>query len=275
MYGLHIDSDPKNICNQLIKYKKMNCIQLFVDISGKYKDEYIKFKNIYVQQKQNIIVHLSYTINIGRIWNEHSWWITQCIMEIDMANNLGAKYVVLHLGKSLGIDKNLVFNNMYSSLLYISHKIKNMDIKILLETSSGQGSETCVLLDDFALFSNKLFKNTNKNISSKFGICVDTCHIYNAGYDISTTKKVIDYLKEFDDKIGLEHIKLIHLNNSKTDKSSNTDRHDNLERGKINIEGIKEIIKFSKKLDIPLILETPYVYVKEDIEFMKLYYKVL
>lgn len=275
MYGLHINSDPNIICDELIKYKNLKCIQMFINITDKYEKEYEKFKNIAKENKQNIIIHLSYTINTAQTWTEYSWWITQCIMEIKKAHQIGAKYVVLHLGKSLDIDINVALNNMYSSLLYIANKLKEIQIKILLETSSGQGSEMCIKINELAKFINKLLQNKNKNISEKFGICIDTCHIFNAGYNLSNSKDVTDYLNEFDKFIGIKNIKLIHLNNSKTEFDSRLDRHDNLEYGKIKIDGIMQIIKFAKKLEIPLILETPDTHIEDDIKFTRNIYNVL
>lgn len=275
MYGLHINSDPNLICDELNKYKNLKCIQMFINITDKYEKEYEKFKNIAKENKQNIIIHLSYTINTAQTWSEYSWWITQCILEIKKAHKLNSKYVVLHLGKSLDLDINIAINNMYSSLLYIANKLKEIPIKILLETSSGQGSEMCIKIDELAKFINKLLQNKNKHISEKFGICIDTCHIFNAGYNLSNSKNVTDYLKEFDKFIGIKNIKLIHLNNSKTEFNSRLDRHDNLEYGKINLEGIIQIIKFAKKLEIPLILETPDIHIEDDIRFIRNNYKVL
>lgn len=275
MFGLHINSDPNFISDELNKYKDLKCIQMFVNINDKYKKQYEIFKNIAIENKQNIIIHLSYTLNIAQNWSEYSWWITQCIMEIKKAHIINAKYVVLHLGKSLDIDLNIALNNMYSSLLYISNKLKDIPIMILLETSSGQGSEMCIKLEELAKFINKLLQNKNKHISEKFGICIDTCHIFNAGYNLNDSKNVNEYLKEFDKLIGIKNIKLIHLNNSKTELDSRLDRHDNLEYGKIKTNGIKEIIKFAKKLEIPLILETPDNHIDEDIMFIRNNYKVL
>lgn len=269
MYGLHINSDPNIICEEINKYKNLKCIQMFINISDKYEKEYEKFKNIAKKNKQNIIIHLSYTINTAQTWNEYSWWITQCLIEIRKAHKINSKYVVLHLGKSLDIDINIALNNMYSSLLYIANKLKDIDIKILLETSSGQGSEMCIKIDELAKFINKLLKNKNIYISEKFGICIDTCHIYNAGYSLSSSKDVVHYFNEFDKLIGIKNIKIIHLNNSKTKLDSRLDRHENLEYGNIKLEGIKEIIKFAKKLEIPVILETPNIHIKKDIKFVK------
>ena len=145
-----------------------------------------------------------------------------------------------------------------------------MDIKILLETSSGQGSEMCIKLEDLSKFINKLTMHKNKKISERFGICVDTCHIYSAGYNINTSKDVINYIKEFDKYIGLKYLKILHLNNSKTLIGSNKDRHDNINKGTINPNGLREFIKLCFKLNIPIILETPDDYIKEDLEFIHL-----
>jgi deoxyribonuclease-4 len=270
MYGLHIDSTPDNLINQIQNYKELKCVQLFINIDKKHKDKYNEFKKITEKYKINLIIHASYTINIAQKWDEYSWWIQQLLLEINLANEIGAKLIVLHLGKSLDLDLNVAINNMYSALLYIAHKIEHIPIKILLETSSGQGSEMCIKLEDLSNFINKLLKHKNKKISDKFGICIDTCHIFSAGYDINTKETVLNYLKEFDKYIGITNIKLFHLNNSKTKLGSNVDRHDNLEKGIIQLEGLKEIIKFGFKLHIPIILETPDEFINDDLYLLKL-----
>ncbi len=270
MYGLHIDSTPKTLYTEIDKYKSLKCIQLFVNIDKKYKSYYNDLRNITKKYNIQNIIHASYTINIAQNWDEYSWWINQLLLEINIANKINAKFIVLHLGKSLDIDTTVALNNMYSSLLYIANKTKDIPIKILLETSSGQGSEMCIKLEELSHFINKLLNHKNKSISDKFGICIDTCHIFSAGYDINTKQSVSNYLKKFDELIGIKNIKLFHLNNSKTKLGSNIDRHDNLEQGTIQIEGLKELIKFAHKLEIPLILETPDKNIKDDLYLLKL-----
>jgi len=276
IYGLHIDSTPNTLCDNIESYKELinnknTVIQLFVYIDKKHINTYKKFANILKKNNINLIVHASYTINIAQKWDEYSWWITQLLIEIDLANILGAKFIVLHLGKSLDLDINVALNNMYSSLIYIANKIDStMDIKILLETSSGQGSEMCIRLEDLSRFINKLLNHKNKKISDRFGICVDTCHIYSAGYDINTSGDVIKYIKDFDKYIGLKNLKVLHLNNSKTELGSNKDRHDNIYKGTINPDGLSEFIKLCFKLNVPIILETPDEHIKEDLDFIHL-----
>ena len=274
IYGLHIDSTPNTLCDNIKHYKELinnknTVIQLFVNIDKKHIDTYKKFSHILKKNNINIIVHASYTINIAQKWDEYSWWITQLLMEIDLANMIGAKFIVLHLGKSIDLDLNVALNNMYSSLIYIANKINpNNDIKILLETSSGQGSEMCIRLEELSRFINKLLMHKNKKISDKFGICVDTCHIYSAGYNINTSNDVLRYIKDFDKYIGLKNLKVLHLNNSKTELGSNKDRHDNIYKGTINPDGLSEFIKLCFKLGVPIILETPDEYIEEDLEFI-------
>ena len=170
MYGLHIDSTPSNIINQIETYKDLKCIQMFVNIDKKHKKTYDEFKKILNKYNINLITHASYTINIAQKWDEYSWWIQQLLLEIKLASSIGATLIVLHLGKSLDQDLSVALNNMYSSLLYIATKIKDIPIKILLETSSGQGSEMCIRLEDLSNFINKLLNHKNTNISDKFGI---------------------------------------------------------------------------------------------------------
>lgn len=274
-YGFHIDSAPKTLCDNLIEYKnlintKNPVIQLFVNIDKKYNDIYKDFSTLLKKHNMNVIVHASYTLNMAQKWDEYSWWINQLMLEINLSNKIGAKFIVLHLGKSLDLDLNVALNNMYTSLLYVANKLdQNIDIKILLETSSGQGSEMCIKLEDLSKFINKLLNHRNKKISERFGICVDTCHIYSAGYDINSKKNVLKYIKDFDKYIGLKNLKVIHLNNSKTELNSNRDRHDNLNHGHINIDGLCEFVRLCFKLDVPIILETPDDYINEDLDIIR------
>mgnify|MGYP003342532022 CR=1 FL=1 len=137
------------------------------------------------------------------------------------------------------------------------NKLDKIPIKILIETSTGQGTEMCYTIEKLAKFFNKF--TVNKELSDRFGICLDTCHIFNAGYDIRTKKGVTDYLTEFDKLIGIENIKLIHLNDSRWSLGKRHDEHRGLQHGTIfkhNTNVLKEIKTFAIKNQIPIILET-------------------
>ena len=119
-YGLHIDSTPLTLYDNIIFYKniidyKIQVVQLFVNIDKKHTKTYKKFAQLLKQNNINIniVVHASYTINIAQQWDEYSWWITLLLMEINLAHSIGAKFIVLHLGKSINLDLNVALNNMY------------------------------------------------------------------------------------------------------------------------------------------------------------------
>lgn len=265
-YGIHIDSTPNSLIDQIKYYHNNKCtaLQLFVSTNKSAHNFYKPIKDL--QKDLNIIlsVHISYTINLASDPSKYSWGLAQFIEEIKIAHQIGAYAVVVHLGKQLDLPKEVALNNMLINLLKVLHEIENLDIQILIETSTGQGSEMCYDLDDFAFFFKKI-----KNI--KIGICVDTCHIFNAGYDIRKKSGVIKYLKEFDEKIGINNIKLIHLNDSENTLGAHIDRHTNIGHGYIGEDGLKQIILFFSKLAIPIILETPDKYINNDLKILKKY----
>ncbi len=250
LFGSHINSNINNLNKEINKIKDYggNLVQFFINIRNNNKDyDFLKKENI------KIVIHASYTINIAQEWNEHSWWLKQFLLEIEMAEYIGAFGIVIHLGKQLKLSSQEGLNNMYTSILYIYDKIKNLNIKIFFETSTGQGSEMCYNLEDFAYFFNKFLKINQ----DKFRICLDTCHIFQAGYDISTIDNINLYLKDFERLIGLKYIGLIHLNDSKNSLGSKLDRHENLGFGHIGKENLLYISNFFMKSNVPIVLETP------------------
>lgn len=262
MFGEHIDSVKK------IPQTNGKIVQMFVSVSKNHND-IENIKNSLVKKNISPIIHISYTINCAQNWDKYSWHIQQFIMELKIASELNALFAVVHIGKQLGISYDTAISNIVSSLLYVSSKVP--DMKILLETSSGQGTEMCYELDELAVLYNKLIiDNQNKN---NFGICIDTCHIFASGYDISNTKGIYKYFKKFDKLIGVKNIGLIHLNDSKNECGSKIDRHENIGNGFIGKKPLLEIVKFAKKLGINIILETPSQKGSEDMLMVKNIYK--
>ena len=273
LIGSHINSNLESIINdtQRVYNNGGNLVQLFVNISSKKaKLYYKKFNNFLIINKIKCIVHASYTINCAQNWDYYSWWINQFIMEIHIANDIGAFAIVIHLGKQLDLSIEECLNNMITSLLYVHNQtIKYKNIKILIETSTGQGSELCYKLEDLSYFYNKFSKHNNKEIVNRFGLCVDTCHIFAAGYDITNKNNIKIYFDQFDKLIGLQNIKLIHLNDSKKDIGSHIDRHANIGYGFIGKHTLLLIANIFKKLNVPIILETPYNKQIDDIILIK------
>ena len=249
MFGIHIDND-NDVLDKINKYKKYGCniFQIFVNTQ---KD--LNYLNI---NENNFVVHISYSINLAQNWNNTSWWIQQFILEIEKAHTINAKFIVVHTGKQLNLTLKESINNMLSSLLYVHDKTKDKyNIKILIETSSGQGSEMLYDLIEFNDFFKKL--------PDRFGICLDTCHIFTAGYNITSK-----FLENFDKIINIKNIKLVHLNDSKNKLNSRLDRHENYGYGYINKKNIIKIAKYFLELNVPIIIETPDKYLLKDIDLL-------
>lgn len=269
--GLHINNDITKIITHTLKVNKYggNIIQLFVNITDKAKNEYIKFKKILYDNKMICVVHASYTINCSQNWNYYSWWINQCIAEIEMANVIGAFGIVVHIGKQLNLSIEESLNNMFTSLLHI-HKqtILHKNVKIFIETSTGQGTEMCYKLEDLEHLYKKFSKHKNKEVVDRFGICLDTCHVFAAGYDLSNNQSIKNFFEQFDELIGLGEIKLVHLNDSKNEVGSQIDRHENIGFGYIGKKSLIMIAKMFSKINVPIVLETPYEKQFDDLKIL-------
>lgn len=249
-----------------IVYAGGNIIQIFMIIPEEYNEpsrptrtikDIDKFKKYLKKNNVKVVVHSSYTHNFCRDWDKYSWWIKNFELELKYAYYLGAIGIVLHFGKKLELSLEQAFNNMYSSLIYVHNNTLKYNIPILLETPTGQGTEICYRLEELSKFYKKFSNNINKKIKDRFKICIDTCHIFSAGYDIRTTDKVNEYLQKFDNLVGLRNVKLIHLNDCKLPLGSRKDRHQNIGKGYIGTKGLVAFFKYFRKLGVPVILETP------------------
>ncbi len=222
-----------------------------VDVS-KYKyDEYLKKWSDKIKPI-DIIVHAPYILNLANM--EKSSFSKQfLISEIKKMNYIGAKYLVLHPGASLkqNIDNSL--DHLSKNLIEILSETE--DVEIILETMAGKGTEVGRSLEQLKYLIDKVN-------SDRIGICLDTCHMWDAGYDLKNDfekndgQELISKLRELD---LLDKVKVIHLNDSKNDLSSHKDRHENIGKGFI---GKKALINFANHPifdNIPIILETPYI----------------
>lgn len=260
LLGIHI-GDIKQIKN--IKNKRIKFIQIFVSsvnyFGPAYKNIMLNIKNI------KLVVHSSYTINLSSEWDNRSWWIQQFITEIEKAEQLNAFAIVIHTGKQLNNSISQAINNMYSALLYV-HKqtIGYEKVKILIETPAGQGTEILTDITEYCNFMNKFYTHTDISVQKRFGICLDTCHIFASGYDLHSN--IFDTIHNI---VGIDKIKLCHINDSKEKINSKLDRHANIGDGYIGKKKIINIVKFLNKLEIPMILETPEKKIYEDYELLQ------
>lgn len=199
--------------------------------------------------KENVIVHAPYIINLATddlVKREFSCNFLK--EEIKRVETLGFSYLVLHPGSHVGAGTDKGIQNIADSL----NKIIDKDTKvvILLETMAGKGTEVGKNFEELESIISKIKQREN------IGVCLDTCHINDAGYDLNYFDKVLD---SFDKIIGLDKLKCIHVNDSKNIMGSHKDRHENIGYGHIGFDNLINII-YNKRLDnIPKILETPYI----------------
>lgn len=266
LIGIHIDDltidNINNAYNNNIKL-----LQFFVNpLQKKIDNDHIKsIIKLTDQYKIRLLIHSSYSINIAKPWSTNDWGYNVILQEIKLCSELNGIGVIVHMGKKLKLSTSEAINNMYTFLLAIHRESSNYNnIKIILETPAGQGSELCYKLEDLAHFTNKFFKHVNPDIKNRFGICVDTCHIFAAGYDISSSKGISKYFENFNELIGIDKIKLVHINDSKNEVGSKKDRHENLDKGFIGKNNILDIVRFFGKLMVPMILETPFSNIYND-----------
>ncbi|MGB4984821.1 MAG: deoxyribonuclease IV [Erysipelotrichaceae bacterium] len=199
----------------------------------------------------NIIVHAPYTINLANCENENTFnFGVECLInEIIRTQQMGLKYVVLHPGCCLKSSVEAGIEQIVSGLKIVLEKTSDSQVSILLETMAGKGSEV-------GCNTYQLCDIIKKCSSDRIVACLDTCHLHDSGYDLN---QFDTYLDEFDQMIGIDKIKCVHLNNSKNIQGSKKDRHANLKNGEIAFETLRDIASNSRLQFVPKILETPYV----------------
>ena len=256
MFGSNIHGD---FLTQLERIHKLggNLIQCFISNPAGKKTLKLTDENIHTMKTQlkkynmSMIIHAPYVLNFAREFKLESWWIKTLQRELEYASKIGAKGSVIHFGKYLHLDKHVAITNMVSSLKYIIEHMPK-DVVIYLETSCGQGSELGYTIEEFAEIYNQFTITEKSNIV----VCIDTCHIFVAGYDIRNTDGIKKYLDTFDKLIGLQYVKLVHLNDSSKMLESHVDRHGHIGEGYIGEGGLKEFYKWAKEHNIDIILET-------------------
>src|SRR5690606_11938877 len=199
----------------------------------------------------DIVVHAPYIINIGNTSNPATFELGVNFLrsEMERTEALGAKQIVLHPGAHVGAGAEAGIKKIIEGLNEVL--TKDHKVQIALETMAGKGSECGRSFEEIAQIIDGVTHN------EKLSVCFDTCHTHDAGYDI-----VDDFdgvLEQFDKIIGIDRIKVLHINDSKNEKGAGKDRHENIGFGKIGFKALNYIVHHPSLEDIPKILETPYV----------------
>lgn len=209
---------------------------------------------------QDPVVHLSYLVNLASPKPEtFDYGVMILKEEIARVSYLGFRYIVMHPGSHVGTGVEEGIRRIAEGL----NEVLSGDEKlwVCLETMAGDGSKVGNKLEEIAQIMSLV------HYQDRLAVCMDTCHNYSAGYDI--VQDFDGFLTQFDKVLGLERLKVAHINDSKTPFGSHKDRHENIGRGSLGFEAIKRIVDHPVLQNIPLILETPGGLYKEEIALLR------
>jgi deoxyribonuclease-4 len=199
----------------------------------------------------DIVVHAPYIINIGNTTNPSTFELGVNFLrsEIDRTESIGARQIVLHPGAHVGAGTEAGIKKIVEGL---NEVLKGDEkVQIALETMAGKGSECGKSFEELAMIIDGV--NYNDHLS----VCFDTCHTHDAGYNI--VEDFDGVLEQFDKIIGIDRLKVLHINDSKNERGMRKDRHENIGFGHIGFKALNYIVHHPQLMNVPKILETPYV----------------
>ena len=199
-----------------------------------------------------VMIHDSYLINLSSP-NDELWEksITAFRDELQRARMLGVPYLNTHPGSHVGSGEQVGLDRMLTALNRLGAEGAFEGVTVLLETTAGQGTNLGCRFEHLAYLIEQV------DHPDAFGVCIDTCHIFAAGYDIRTPETYAETMAEFDRLVGYDRVKAFHLNDALQPFGDRKDRHAHIGEGHIGIEGFRLVMNDPHFADLPMILETP------------------
>jgi deoxyribonuclease-4 len=198
------------------------------------------------------ISHDSYLINMASpdkaLWKKS---VDAFVIELQRAETLGIPYVVAHPGAFTSSSEEAGLNAIIKALNEVHTQTPEITACCLLETTAGQGSNLGWKFEHLGTIIDGV------KDPDRLGVCVDTCHIYSAGYPLGTKKEYLATMKALDQTVGLKKVKAFHLNDSKTKFGSRVDRHEHIGRGSLGLEPFRFLMNDRRFAKVPMYLETP------------------
>ena len=260
LIGSHM-SIAGGVFNAVLHAEKAGCrcVQLFVKSSNQWRakpltdEEINQFKD---ERKRTgigpAVAHSSYLINIGSPDDALFEKSREALkVELERCNTLGVEYLVFHPGAHVGSGLDAGIQRIADGMNWVLDKVKDSDSMLRLETTAGAGSHIGSTFEELRAILDKLDQ------PERAGVCLDTCHIFSAGYDIRTEAAYKATMKKFDTVIGRPLLKAIHFNDSKFDIGTHKDRHEHIGKGFIGKDGFGFFMRDAKLKKVPKILETP------------------
>ena len=214
-----------------------------------------------LENKITVFSHAPYVLNLAKCPSKEGDYVAKiCKRALDdmrIIKSIGGVGSVFHVGKHLKMPKEEAINNMYTNIKTV---LDNMSLEthgyFILETAAGQGTELITKIPELGSFYHRFSDEDRK----KMKVCIDTCHVFAVGYELSSTKDMNNFINLVEEHINWSNVALIHLNDSKKECKSCKDRHANISKGHIwskDTSGLKRLVNFSTKHQIPMVLETP------------------
>jgi len=199
-----------------------------------------------------VVAHDTYLINLASPKDDlYEKSIEALQTELERAQALGIPYMVMHPGAHMGSGEEEGLYRISRALNLIHQRAPDLKVMVLLETTAGQETNLGWRFEHLARIIEMLEEDW------RVGVCFDTCHVFAAGYDICSDEGYRRTFEEFDEVIGLERLKVIHLNDSKAPCGSRIDRHEHIGRGKIGLEAFRRLLTDDRFAELPFIIETP------------------
>ena len=199
-----------------------------------------------------VAAHDSYLINLAspdtRLYEQSQEALWE---EMQRAEALGIPYLVMHPGSHRGDGEQEGLYRIARAINLLHQQGGEMRVMILLETTAGQGATLGNRFEHFARIIEQIEED------KRVGVCLDTCHVFAAGYDISTPQGYEATVEEFERVIGLERLKVIHLNDSKGTLGARVDRHEHIGKGHLGLDAFRRLLQDPRLAHLPFILETP------------------
>lgn len=266
LLGAH-ESNAGGAFNAIYRGQKATCdtIQMFNKANSQWRakpieqDELDKFFKAIEETKITVSCsHASYLINLAspdKDLNVKSYESFK--LEMERCAMLKIPNLVVHPGSHVGSGEQEGMDRIIANLKKLFAELKNNTVTVCLEATAGQGSNLGYTFEQLAYMIAGVKDKTH------IGVCVDTCHIFAAGYPISDPADYKATMKKFEEVVGLDRLRILHLNDSKKGLGDKVDRHEHIGEGKIGIEGFRNILNDRKLSKIPMIIETPK---EEDLE---------
>jgi deoxyribonuclease-4 len=235
------------------------CAQTYITLSRTWSvqdlgsEDIISFRSAWQKSRvREVVAHVPFIVNLASpddmVWEKS---VHRLSIEVSRSARLGIRFLVLHPGSHKDSGNEAGIDRIIAALDRVMESLNEFAPKILLETAAGQGTAIGHRFEEIASILNGVRKRQS------LGTCLDTCHVFAAGYDIRGYDGYAEVLRELDTTIGLDTIGVIHLNDSKTELGSRIDRHAFIGQGKLGIQAFHGFVKDVRFLTTPMVLELP------------------